>query len=71
MKSTNHLREINHDGLPVTAANEDVEFIEVSVYESRMREPDDEIHQLRVQFSRRRYLVDLAPLRYELCINRQ
>ncbi len=57
------MREINHDGFAVTPANEDVKFVEVTVYESRMREPDDEIHQLRVEFSRRRYLVDLAPLR--------
>jgi hypothetical protein len=55
------LREINHDRFSVTATNEDVEFVEVTVYESRMREPDDEIHQLRVEFSRRRYLVDLTP----------
>jgi hypothetical protein len=57
------LREIDDDRFAITAANEDVKFVEVTVYESRMRKPDDEIHQLRVEFSRRRYLVDLAPLR--------
>jgi hypothetical protein len=57
------LGEINDDRFAVTAPNEDVEFVKVTVYESRMREPDNEIHQLRVEFSRRRYLVDLAPLR--------
>ena len=57
------MREINDDRFAVTAANEDVEFVEVTVYESRMRKPNDEIHQLRVEFSRRWYLVDLAPLR--------
>ncbi len=63
VRGTNHLREINHDRFAVTTANEDVEFVEVTVYESRMRETDDEIHQLGVEFSRRRHLVDLTPLR--------
>jgi hypothetical protein len=63
MRSANHLREINDDRFAVTAANEDVKFVKVTVYESRMRKPDDEVHQLRVELSRRRYLVDLTPLR--------
>ncbi len=62
MRSTNHLGEINHDRFSVTATNEDVEFVEVAVYESRMGEPDDKIHQFGVEFSRRRHLVDLTPL---------
>ena len=53
--------EINHDRFTVPGANEDVEFVEVPVYESRTREPDDEVHQLGVEFTRRRYLVDLTP----------
>lgn len=56
------MREINHNGFTVTVSNEDVEFVKVPVYESRMRESDDEIHQLRVEFARRRHLVDLTPL---------
>jgi hypothetical protein len=57
------LREVDDDRFAVTAPNEDVEFVEVTVYEPRMREPDDEVHQLRVEFTRRRHLVDLTPLR--------
>lgn len=64
VRGTNHLREINDNGFAVTAANEDVEFVEVTVYESRLCEPDDEVHQLRVEFTRRRHLVDLTPLRH-------
>jgi hypothetical protein len=56
------LREINHHGFAVAVTNEDVELVEVPVYESRMRESDDEVHQLRVEFAGRRYLVDLTPL---------
>jgi hypothetical protein len=56
------LREINHYGFAIAIANEDVELVEVPVYESRMRESDDEIHQLRVEFARRRNLVNLTPL---------
>jgi hypothetical protein len=56
------LRKIDHHGFAVAVANEDVELVEVPVYESRMRESDDEIHQLRVEFARRRNLVDLTPL---------
>jgi hypothetical protein len=63
VRGANHLREINHDRFAVLAANEDVEFVEVTVYESRTRKPDDEVHQLRVEFTRRRHLVDLTPLR--------
>jgi hypothetical protein len=73
VRSANHLREINDDRFAVIATNEDVEFVEVTVYESRMGEPDDEIHQLRVEFTRRRYMVDLTPLRpcyMSGCINR-
>ncbi len=62
MGGANHLGEINHDRFTVPGANEDVEFVEVPVYESRTREPDDEVHQLGVEFTRRRYLVDLTPL---------
>ena len=56
------MREVNHYGFAVAVANEDVELVEVTMYESRMRESDDEIHQLRVEFARRRHLVDLTPL---------
>jgi hypothetical protein len=62
VRGANHLREINHDRFAVLATNEDVEFVKVTVYESRMRKPDDEVHQLRVEFTRRRHLVDLTPL---------
>jgi hypothetical protein len=57
------LREIDDDRFAVTATDEDVEFVEVTMYESRVRKPDDEIHELRVEFTRRRHLVDLTPLR--------
>jgi hypothetical protein len=56
------LGEIDHDRFAIPATDEDVEFVEIPVYESRMREPDNEIHQLRVEFTRRRHLVDLTPL---------
>ena len=56
------MREINHNGFAVAVSNEDVKLVEVPVYESRMRKSDDEIHQLRVEFARRRHLVDLTPL---------
>ena len=64
VRGTNHLREINHDRFAVTAANEDIEFVKVTVYESRLCKPDDEVHQLGVEFTRRRHLVDLTPLRH-------
>jgi len=56
------LREIDHNGFAVAVSNEDVELVEIPVYESRMRKSDDEVHQLRVEFARRRHLVDLTPL---------
>ena len=49
--------------MSITVVNENVEFVEVAMYESHMGELDDEIHQLGVEFSRRRHLVDLMPLR--------
>lgn len=55
------MREVNYDRFAVAATDENVEFVEIPVYESCMREPDDKIHQLRVEFPRRRYLVDLTP----------
>jgi hypothetical protein len=61
MRRANHLREINHDRLAVAATNEDIEFVEITVYESRMGKPDDKVHQLGVEITRRRHLVDLAP----------
>jgi len=62
VRGANHLREIDDDGFAVTAANENVEFVEITVYQPSMREPDDEIHQLRIEFARRRNLVDLTPM---------
>ena len=62
VRGTNHLREINDDRFAIIAANEDVEFVEVAMYEPRLREPDDKIHKLRVKFTRRRHGVDLTPL---------
>lgn len=56
------MREIDHNGFAVAVSNEDVELVEIPVYESRMRKSDDEVHQLRVEFARRRHLVDLTPL---------
>lgn len=55
------MREIDDDGFAVAGTDKDVEFVEVSVYESRTREPDDKVHQLGVEFTRRRQLVDLTP----------
>ena len=56
------MREIDHDRFSVPSAYEDVEFVEITVYESGMCESDDEVHQLRVEFTRRRHMVDLTPL---------
>jgi hypothetical protein len=61
MRRANHLREINHDRLAVAATNEDIEFVEITVYESRMRKPDDKVHQSGVEITRRRHMVNLAP----------
>ena len=54
--------EINHDRFAIPSADEDVEFVEVPVYEPRMRKPDDKVHQLRVEFTRRGHMIDLTPL---------
>lgn len=62
VRGANHLWEIDHYGFAVAVTNEDVELVEVPVYESRKRESDDEIHQLRVEFARRRNLVNLTSL---------
>ena len=62
MRSANHLREINHDRFAVAATDEDIEFVEITVYESRMCEPDNKVHQLGVEMTRGRHLIDLAPI---------
>ena len=56
------MREIYHDRFAVLAAYENVEFVEITVYKSRACKPDDEVHQLRVEFTRRGHMIDLTPL---------
>jgi len=61
MRRANHLGEVDYDRFTVATANEDVEFVEITVNESRVRQPDDQVHQLGVEFTRRRNLLDLMP----------
>lgn len=59
MGRADHLREVDNDWVTVFAADEDVEFIEVSVDEACARKPDNEVHKLRVEFPRRRDVRNL------------
>lgn len=62
MRRADHLRKVDHDRFTVATADEDVKFVEITVNESRVCKPDDQVHQLRVEFTRRRNLVDLMPV---------
>ena len=48
MRRTDHLRKVDHDRFTIATANEDVEFVEITVNESRLCKSDDQVHQLRV-----------------------
>lgn len=60
MGCADHLGKVDHDGLARFSANQDVEFVEVSVDQTCARKADDEVHQVRVQLARRGEFGDLA-----------
>lgn len=49
MRRANHLGEINDNWLARYSVYENIEFVEVSVDEPRMRQSHDEIQELRIQ----------------------
>lgn len=63
VRCADHLREIDHDWVSGFASNKNIELIEVSVDESWMCEPHNEIHQLGVQFPGRRYFWYLSAVK--------
>ena len=44
VRRADHLREVDDDRLPAVQSDEDVELVEVAVYEPGPREADDELH---------------------------
>lgn len=60
MGCADHLGEVDHDGLARFSANQDVEFVEVSVDQACARKADDEVHEVGVQFAGRGEFCDLT-----------
>lgn len=49
MRSAHHLWKINYYRIASLAVNKDVEFVEVSMYETRSGKSDNEVHEFRVE----------------------
>lgn len=62
MRRAYHLREVDDNRFAVAPPDEDVKFIEIPVNESCLCKPDNQVQQLRVEFTRRRNVVDLMPV---------
>ena len=62
MRCAYHLGEVDHDRFAIAAPDEDIKFVEIPMNESSVCKPDDQVHQLRVEFTRRRNLIDLMPV---------
>lgn len=60
MRCADHLREINDNRFSRLSTDKDVELVEVTMNEAGMSKSNDEIHQLRIQFSRGRQLGNLS-----------
>jgi hypothetical protein len=61
MPCANHLREINQHGLPILSPNQDIKLVEIAMDQSRMRETNDQSHELGVQLPWAVHDGDLAP----------
>jgi len=64
MRCAHHLREVNNDGFPCFSLNEDIEFVIIAMDQARLRESNNDVHQIRVQFARVwdiRYLATTLP----------
>ena len=66
MSHTDHLREINDDRFVRFPADENVELVEVTMYQTGECEIDDDVHQFRIELSWVGYRFDRASVRQSL-----
>lgn len=61
MSCADHLWKIDDDRLAIFTPDEDVEFVEITVYQSVFRQTHNELHECCIEVRWGVYGVDLAP----------
>lgn len=53
VRCTDHLREVNHNWFTVFATDQNIELVEITMYQASPGEAHYEVHKCRVQLPRR------------------